>query len=119
MNFFFLLIVIILNQLKEETVNKVVNSCGSDKYKISSDSPNNPEDCKDKDEPACKLVSITKGLNGQESKKYCAIIHGKYNDNEVLKDVGDLIKATVIVEGNGPITKIKYIIYFLCIILLF
>ena len=83
---------------------KVVNSCGL----TTSDEPKKLEDCKDPNEPACKMVTVT---IDKIKKKFCAIIHGKYNDDQVLKEVIELIKGdNVTVEGNGYMYNLNYII---------
>ena len=89
--------------IKISSSTQVVNSCG----KKTSEEPSTLEDCKDPEEPACKRVAVT--INGEE-KKFCAIIHGKYNDEQVLEDVKDLIKGDVRVEGNGYMINLNYII---------
>ena len=52
--------------------------------------PNKKEDWTEHYEPACRLVNIIK--NGQ-NKKFYAIIHGKYNDEDVRKERKERIKA--------------------------
>ena len=94
---------------------KVVNSCGL----TTSDQPTCKEQCKDPNEPACKMVTVE---IDHIQKKFCAIIHGKYNDDQVLKEVKDLIKGddvTVTVEGNGYMYNLNYIIILFFTILLF
>ena len=103
----------IIELLQSETVLQVVNSCGNP----TSGIPSKKEDCKDNDEPACKFVTIKKG---QDEKKFCAIIHGKYNDEGVINEVKNLINAEeVIVEGENFIMGTKPILFFIFIILLF
>ena len=92
--------------------NQVVNSCG----KKSSDQPTGENECKDPDEPACKFVTISIGNN---TKQFCAIIHGKYNDEKVWTEVGDLINGTVRVAGNGFMINLNYIIIIFFTILMF
>ena len=89
--------------IKISSSTQVVNSCG----KKTSDEPSKVEECKDLEEPACKMVTVT--IN-KEKKKFCAIIHGKYNDDQVLKDVRALIDGDVEVEGNGYMINLNYII---------
>ena len=36
--------------------------------------------------------------------RFCAIIHGDYNDIEVLEEVGETIKAAVSFEGSNYLT---------------
>ena len=116
MKYFLILLIVLLNLFEESTINQVVNSCGSSKYKASKEMPQNVDDCKDKDEPYCKFVSIEKG---GENKSFCAIIHGKYNDPDVIDDVKDLIKAKKITVLSSLTNSINYIIYFLLTFLLF
>ena len=108
MKYFFILLFLLFYLFKESTVG-VVNSCGNDKYKISNEMPEKVEDCKDVDEPHCKFVNITK--DGGENKRFCAIIHGKYNDKEVLDEVERLIKAKISVSESSRF-GIKYFIFF-------
>ena len=99
------------------TINQVVNACGSDDIKKSTSEPNTEEDCKDNEEAACKLVEITKN---SITKKYCAIIHGKYNDQDVISDVKSLIGADELkVSGKSFIIKTKPLLCFIFIILIF
>ena len=117
-----LFIFILLNYSFQETdqnsdqEQKVVNSCGNDKFKTSSSMPKNSDDCIDPDEPACKFVSITK--NNIE-KRFCAIIHGKYKDDDVKNEVEKLINAKIKIEGKGFYNKIEYMLILLCISMLF
>ena len=98
-------------------INQVVNACGNEKYKKSNSEPNSVEDCKDEVEPACKLVELTKN---NVIKKYCAIIHGKYNDEDVISEVKSLIGASDLkVSGTSFIIKTKPILCFIFIILIF
>ena len=99
----------------------VVNSCGIDKVRLSQNQPDSKDDCEnDKNEPACKLVTVyqnnkTIGVDNPIDKKFCAVIHGKYNDKNVLDSVKAVIGRTVTVEGNGKFFKFKllFIIGFL------
>ena len=109
---FFILLITLNYFIKISSSNQVVNSCGIK----TSDEPKGESECKDKDEPACKFVTVT--ING-ENKKFCAIIHGKYNDGQVLEEVGQLIGGTVTVEGNGFIINLNYIIILFFTILMF
>ena len=122
-----LFIFLLLNFSQEEESNpesspeqdsgpKVVNSCGNDEFKISSSMPNKPEDCIDSEEPACKFVSITKG---DKEKRFCAIILGKYKDDDVKIEVEILINAKIKIEGKGFYNKIEYMLILLCISMLF
>ena len=97
--------------IKISSSTQVVNSCG----KKGSDEPSKVEECKDPDEPACKMVKVD--INGQK-KIFCAIIHGKYNDDQVLDEVKQLINGTVKVEGNGYMINLNYIIILFFTILL-
>ena len=106
----FLFLIILLFFSREETIQRVVNSCGNKDHKTTGKMPESPEDCKDDDEPACKLVKITKKNN--RDKNFCAIIHGKYNDDDVIKEVRALVDAEKIeVLGNSFIRN-KYILSF-------
>ena len=117
MKYFLILLIVLLNLFEGSTINQgVVNSCGSDKYKATIDMPQKVEDCKDRDEPYCKYVFIQKG---REKKAFCAIIHGKYNDQDVINDVKALIKADNITVLGSLTNSINYIIYFLITFLLF
>ena len=99
----FIFLIILLFNLSVRC--EVVNSCGSDNFKTSNNEPSTKEDCKDPEEAACKIVTVK--INGN-TKKFCAIIHGKYNDEDVLKEVGNLINGEVAVEGKGFMIKEKY-----------
>ena len=112
----FVLLFFLFNQIinESENVRKVINSCGKDEYKTSNTMPSNKEDCKDDNEIYCKLVTITKD---SEETKFCAIIHGDYNDESVLKEVGENINATVKVDGSNHLTG-KNIIYYIFLYLL-
>ena len=104
----------IIELLQSESVPPVVNSCGNPP---DTGIPSKKEDCKDDDEPACKFVTIRKG---GDDKKFCAIIHGKYNDDGVINEVKNLINANeVIVEGANFIMGTKPLLFFIFIILLF
>ena len=96
---------ILLFSIPEETIKKVVNSCGDKEHKTTGKMPEKVEDCKDDDEPACKLVKIQKN---NDNKNFCAIIHGKYKD--IIREVRDLIGADIEVSESSYI-KNKYIIF--------
>ena len=93
---------------------KVVNSCGAENIKASNNQPNKVDDCKDPEEPACKFVTVQKD---DDIKKFCAIIHGKYNDEEVISEVNQLINGKITVEGKGFYVKAEYILIFIFILL--
>ena len=114
--FIFILLNYSFQDPEPSTEQKVVNSCGNDKFKTSSSMPQNADDCIDPEEPACKFVSVTK--NNIE-KKFCAIIHGKYKDDDVKKEVEKLINAKIKIEGKGFYNKIEYMLILLCISMLF
>ena len=97
--------------IKISSSTQVVNSCG----KKDSKEPILSEECKDREEPACKMVTVE--INKQ-IKNFCAIIHGKYNDDQVLKEVNALINGTVKVVGNGYMINLNYIIILFFIIFL-
>ena len=110
---FLLLIIIELFQYQAN----VVNSCGNTGIVGSSTEPTKEEDCKDSDEPACKLVHIKKG---DQEKHFCAIIHGKYNDQDVLNDVKKMINADALeVTGTGFVIKAKPALFFILILFIF
>ena len=116
MKYYLILLIVLLN-LFEDTINQeVVNSCGSDEYKATNNMPQKVEDCKDRDEPYCKYVYIEKR---NETKAFCAIIHGKYNDQDVINDVKALIGAKNLTVLGSLTNSINYIIYFLFTFLLF
>ena len=106
----FLFLIILLFYSEESTIEqKVVNSCGDSEHKITGKMPTEPEHCKDDDEHACKFVNITKdGIN----KSFCAIIHGKFNDKDVLDEVKGLIRADNLEVLESSFIKNKYIFYF-------
>ena len=93
---------------------KVVNSCGAENIKASNTQPNKVDDCKDPEEPACKFVTVQKD---DDIKKFCAIIHGKYNDEEVISEVNQLINGKITVEGKGFYVKAEYLLIFIFILL--
>ena len=100
---------ILLFSIPEETIKKVVNSCGDKEHKTTGKMPEKVEDCKDDDEPACKLVKIQK-KDPNMNKNFCAIIHGKYKD--VIDEVRDLIDAENIeVLESSYYIKNKYIFF--------
>ena len=74
----------------------VVNSCGSNDVKNNTKIPDNVNDCKDPQESSCRFITVEK--KGMETKKFCGIIHGKYNDREVIKEVNELINGKITVE---------------------
>ena len=92
----------IINEGETSSSRKVINSCGND-FKTKNDMPTKKEDCKDDNEIYCKFVTITKDRETNPIS-FCAIIHGDYNDEGVLKEVGETIKATVKVEGSNHLT---------------
>ena len=112
--FLFLIILLFFSQVSN--VDKVVNSCGNDDHKTTGKMPNEKEDCKDLDEPACRLVNITK--NGQ-NKRFCAIIHGKYNDKDVINEIKKLIKADYLDVLESSFIKNKYIFFIFSIFLFY
>ena len=108
--FIFLIALIYFNNASSN--DPVVNSCG----KKGSEQPNSENDCKDVEEPACKMVKVT--LN-RKTKQFCAIIHGKYNDEQVLEEVNKLINGTVEVTGNGFMINLNCIFILFFTILMF
>ena len=117
MKYFLILLIVLLNIFEESTINQeVVNSCGSDEYRASNNQPQNVKDCDDMSEPHCKYVFIEK--NGKK-KAFCAIIHGKYNDEGVINDVKALIKADNLTVLGSLTNSINYLIYLVFTFLLF
>ena len=110
---FFLFNQIINQDEASSNSRKVINSCGND-FKTKNDMPTKKEDCKDDNEIYCKFVTITKE---GDTTSFCAIIHGDYNDEGVLKEVGETINATVKVDGSNHLTG-KNIIYYIFLYLL-
>ena len=78
--------------------------------------PNKKEEWTEHDEPACRLVNIIK--NGQ-NKRFCAIIHGKYNDEDVRKEIKELIKADYLDVLESSFIKNKYIFFIFSIFLFY
>ena len=109
----FYIFFIALNYFIKISSAQVVNSCGKTK---TSDQPKELSDCKDPEEPACKLVKVT--IKNVE-KNFCAIIHGKYNDDQVLREVSKLIRGEVKVDGNAFMINLNYIIILFFTILMF
>ena len=114
--FFFFIFILLNNKFLEQTIPEVVNSCGAGNFKINGQQPANKDDCIDPDEPACKLVTISK--NGIIDKKFCAIIHGKHDDKDVREEVEKLINKTILVEKGFYIKTNYMLILFLIEILL-
>lgn len=94
-------------------LTQVVNSCGDGEGIKEGNPPNDVNDCKDKNEHACKMVTVST-VNGEGKeiveKQYCAIIHGKYNDQEVWSKVGDIVGKKIKIEGSGNFIKISYLV---------
>ena len=109
----FYIFFIALNYFIKISSAQVVNSCGKTK---TSDQPKELSDCKDPEEPACKLVTVK--IN-EKTKQFCAIIHGKYNDEQVLREVSELIRGEVNVKGNAFMINLNYIIILFFTILMF
>ena len=94
-----------------------ISSCGKPVQNNSYKSPDDPIDCKDDNEEYCKWVSILK--NGT-NKTFCAVIHGKYDDDSIKDEVKNLIKAEEIIILSSKFFSIKYyFIFFYILILLF
>ena len=105
------LFIILFNFINNQ---KVVNSCGN---KTDYSAPTNKDDCKDPNEKYCKFVNI---VNGTMNISFCAVIHGKYDDNDVWNEVKDLINATEIkVLGSKYLTKKNPIFYMVFFYILF
>ena len=109
----FLLFNLIIND------RKVINTCGKDEFKFTNAQPSNASNCDDPNEGFCKLVTIKKE-EGEEPVKFCAIIHGDYNDKDVLEEVKTAIKAiNVTVERSNYLSGKNGIIFniFFCLLL--
>ena len=111
---FIILFNFIINQ--PETDKKVINSCGIFNYSA----PKTEEECKDPNEEYCKFVNIA---TGSTNISFCAVIHGKYDDQDVWNEVKELINATDIkvlgskyLIGKNPIF---YLIFFYILLFLF
>lgn len=89
---------------------RVINSCGDSLDIKRGKQPKNEDDCKDKNEHACKLVTIYEKDSDVVEKKYCAIIHGKYNDEEVWRKVGDIVGKKITIEGSGNFINISFLV---------
>ena len=118
MKIFFFLFFIIFFFDCQTGGKSVVNSCGNKGYKATKNMPDKAENCKDSDEPYCKLITILEKLDSKEPIKFCGIVHGKYNDKEVLSEVKDLIKVYDIKVEKGNILKSSLILKFLFIVLI-
>ena len=115
-----LLLFLIFNFVINNANDKVINACGSFDFIKNYSQPTKTEDCKDQNEPYCKFVTITH-FDGNITK-FCAIIHGDYNDEDVLKDVGGIINATISVDDSKFLigkNSIIYYIFFYILIFLF
>ena len=64
-----------------------------------------------------KLVKILK-KNTNMDKNFCAIIHGKYNDNVVINEITALIDAESIQISESSFIKNKYIFSFVYFLIL-
>ena len=108
----FLLFNLIIND------RKVINTCGKDEFKFTNQQPSNASDCDDPNEGFCKFVTIAK--DGEDPVKFCANIHGDYNDKDVLEEVKNAIKAVnVTVERSNYLSGKNGIIFniFFCLLL--
>ena len=112
--FLFLIIILFFSQVSN--VDKVVNSCGDEAHKTTGKMPDRKEDCIDGIEPACRFVNIIK--DGQ-NKRFCAIIHGKYNDKDVINEIKELIKAENLEVLESSFIKNKYIFFIFSIFLFY
>ena len=113
-----LLLFILFNQNINQNIS-VINSCGKDDFKISHKMPTSQDDCKDGSEKFCKFVSIKD--NNNETFKFCAVVHGNYNDKDVLDEVKKLInvKEIEVLGSNHLIGRNSIIIKIFFYILLF
>ena len=84
---------------------KVINGCGNNKFKNSYEMPKTKDDCIDGE--FCRLVQIIK-----DGKNYtfCAEIHGKFNDEEIWKEIRDIINASVSVSESKYFKSVNVII---------
>lgn len=87
--------------LYEIKSRKVINNCG--KKGLGNEEPKAVEDCKDENEKNCRFVSVI--IYGQ-NVSYCANIHGKYNNEDVINafksTVSDYGVTDVVIEnGKG------------------
>ena len=99
-NFVCLIVIILILNINFVTPSgqPVVNSCGTTETKISGTEPTNKDACKDSNEPDCKLVKVYKvGSENEIDKQYCAVIHGKTDDN-VLNSVKTIIGRKIAIE---------------------
>ena len=112
-----LLLFILFNQIINQKT-QVINSCGKEGFKTNHSMPSKQEDCKDENEKFCKFVNIT---TEKGNIKFCAVVHGNYNDKEVLDEVKTLINVTSIevLGSNHLIGKNSIIIKIFFYILLF
>ena len=83
--------------------NKVINACGSGDFIKNYTQPTNKDDCKDPNEGYCKFVTITHSDGNITS--FCAIIHGDFDDEDVLGEVAGIINVT-----NITVEDSKYLV---------
>ena len=112
-----LLLFILFNQIFNQKT-QVINSCGKEGFKTNHSMPITQEDCKDADEKFCKFVRINKD---NENITFCAVVHGNYNDKDVLDEVKKLInvKEIEVLGSNHLIGRNSIIIKIFFYILLF
>ena len=82
---------------------KVINNCGSKGYI----QPSNPKDCKDDNEKHCRFVTVK--FNDGSEVKYCAIVHGDYDNDEAIdsfKQVASKYDVASITVKNAKGSKL-------------
>ena len=114
-----LILFILFNSIINEKT-QVINSCGN-RCKTNHTMPMNQTDCKDDKEAFCKLVKIKD--NDEKEIRFCAVIHGNYDDKDVLKYVREAINVKEIeVLGSNYLmgrNHIIDIIFFYLLLFLF
>ena len=116
-----LLLFLLFNFVINDDNKKVINACGAGDFIKNYTEPNKQEDCKDPNEGCCKFVTINY-LDGNKTR-FCAIIHGDFDDTDVLDEVADIIKVkNITVEDSKYLigrNAIIYYIFFYILIFLF
>ena len=110
-----LLLIILFNFILNQ--DRVINSCGIRNYSA----PEGEKDCKDPNEKFCKYVEIEQS-DGNKIR-FCAVVHGNYDDEDVWKEVKSIINAKniTVLGSNYLIGKhsIFYCIFFYILLFLF
>ena len=113
----FLLLIFFNYIINQENSELSISSCGKPIQNNNYSAPKSPEDCKDNNEEYCKWVSITKN---NKNKTFCAVIHGKYDDNSIIEEVKKIVNVDAIIISGSEFYSIKYYyIFFYILILLF